>query len=117
MAYDDFEETQTDFDLSDPDDRRTYDTRYIQKLKELTGGIDGDSQDEIIDELQNISYNPSNSPENDCELNVLKSKNVIRQKSRMDSHTKSFLEYIASEDGRSLADVKREYRKQTRGGQ
>jgi len=118
MAYDD-NDTNNDLEYETPgtpEHSRIYDIRYIKKLKDLTAGIDSDEQDELIDELKGISYNPSNSPENDCELNFLKSKNVIRQKSKLDSHTASYLQFQAVESGKSLAEVKREFRKFAKGG-
>lgn len=110
------EERQTDFDLDIPEDRLVYDQRYIRKLKELTDPLGTAAQDEIIDELQNLKYDPSNNPEQDCELNYLRSKNIVRQKSRLDSSTESYLRFQAETSGRSLAEVKREYRKTVKKG-
>jgi len=105
-----------DLDLNDEDDRRTYDTRYLTKLKELTGKMDTDSQDEVIDELKTMQYNPSNSPEVDCELNFLKSQNERKKKQHRFSKTEeSFLQFQAQESGKSSAQVKSEARKFLKG--
>jgi len=58
----DYEERQTEFDMDIPEDRLVYDKRYIRKLKDLTDPLGTDSQNELIDELQTIRYNVSNSP-------------------------------------------------------
>lgn len=118
MEYDnDFdEERQTDFDMDIPEDRLAYDKRYVRKLRDLTDSMDKDSEGEIIDELQGLRYDPSNSPENDAELNYLKSTNVIRQKSKLNDSTKSYLQEIARRDGRKFSDVHREYRKMIKKG-
>jgi len=97
-AYNEF------LDLEDADDRRTYDTRYITKLKELTDGIDTSDRDEIIDELQTIKYDPTSNPEQDCELNYLRGQNQRKRKAYQFSKSElNFLEYTAAEDGKSLA--------------
>ena len=112
----DYEKEQTDFDMDTPEDRSVYDRRYITKLKELTGKMDSEDTDEVISELQGMNYNPSNSPENDCELNYLKTKNVIRQKSKLNPSVASYLQFLATESGKPLSEVKRNYRKITKKG-
>ena len=101
-----------DLDLEDEDDRRTYDTRYLTKLKEITNGVDAEDRDEDIQEMETLRYNPSNSPETDVELNWLKCQNERKRKQYQFSKTEeSFLRYQAQESGKSLAQVKREARK------
>ena len=104
----DFENEQTDFDLTDPDDQRVYDQRYLQKIKELSGSLDNDAKEDIVEEMGTLKYNPSNSPENDAHLNWLRSQNIAKQKSRFDSHSESLLRFQAEESGKSLSHVKRE---------
>ena len=99
-------------DLEDEDDRRTYDKRYLTKLKEITNGVDGEDRDEVIKEMEIMRYNPSNSPETDAELNWMKSQNERKRKQHQFSKTEeSFLQFQAQESGKSLAQVKREARK------
>ncbi|MFH1933312.1 MAG: hypothetical protein ABIN18_17185 [Pseudomonadota bacterium] len=112
----DYDELQRDFDLTDPEDRRAYDKRYIEKIKELSGGLDNDEQEDVIEEMHTLNYNPSNSPENDAELNWLRGRNIAKQKNRFNPATESYLQHIASEDGKTLAQVKKEYRKIMKGG-
>ena len=98
-------------DLEDQDDRRTYDTRYITKLKELTEGIDAELRDEIIDELQTIKYDPTSNVEQDAELNYLRGQNQRKRKlHQFSKHEESFLQFQAQESGKSLTQVKREAR-------
>jgi hypothetical protein len=103
-------------DMEDADDRRTYDTRYITKLKELTQGVDSEDRDAVIDELQTIKYDPTSNPEQDCELNYLRGQNQRKRKQHQFSKSEeSFLQFQAQESGKSVAQVKREARKFLKG--
>ena len=112
----DFEETQTDFDLTDANDRRVYDTRYLQKIKELSGELNAEEKDDIFDQMHSLNYNASNSPENDAHLNFLRSQNIAKQKNRFDPHTESLLRSKAEMTGKPLAQVKKEARAYLKGG-
>ena len=112
----DYELEQKDFDMTDPGDRIVYDKRYISKLKELSKNLDADTQDDIISQMENLTYNPSNSPENDGELNFLRSRNIVKQQNRFDPHTESLLRDKAERTGKPLAQVKREARAYLKGG-
>jgi hypothetical protein len=104
-------------DLEDPEDRTTYDRRYITKLKELTEGVDSEDRDAVIDELKTIKYDPTSNPEQDCELNYLRGQNQRKRKLHQFSKSEeSFLRYQAEEDGISLSQAKRNARKFLKGG-
>ena len=118
MAYDDENDFDNDLDLHEkgsPEHTKIYDPLYVRGIKNATEGMDTEEVDEVIDELKGIRYNMTDNPEQDAELNVLRSRNVIRQKSRLDATTESYLKYQAQTSGKSFAEVKREYRKLTRG--
>ena len=111
------EELQTDFDLTDPDDRRAYDIRYIKKLKSLSDPFESDVRDENISEMEKLDYTPSNRPETDAEINWLKCDIARKKKQYQFSKSEeSFLQFQAQESGKSVAQVKREARKFLKGG-
>ena len=112
----DFENEQTDFDLTDPDDQRVYDARYLRKIKELTEELDSDAKDDIYDSMVSLKYNASNSPENDAHLNFLRSQNISKKKNQFDSHSESLLQFQAQESGKSLSEVKKAARQVLKGG-
>ena len=111
----DYDELQRDFDLTEPEDRRAYDKRYIEKIKDLSGQLDNDEQEDVIEEMHTLNYNPSNSPENDAELNWLRGRNIAKQKNRFDPHTESLLRSKAEATGKPLAQIKREARAYLKG--
>ena len=117
----DYDNNDLDLDLDyeepgSPEYNRKRDIRYVRTIKNVTEGMHADEVDEIVTELESMTYNPSNSPENDAELNVLRAKNIIRQKSRLNPSTASYLRYQAQTSGKSLAEVTREYRKMVKKG-
>ena len=111
MGYDD-ENDLNDLELEEPgtpEHSRIYDLRYVRQLKTLTEGKPAEEVDEIIKEMETLSYTPSNRPETDAEINWMKSQ--IAQKKKQHQFTKdelSFLQHTAQEDGISLAEAKRQ---------
>ena len=103
-------------ELNPNDKIKYYDTPYLKTIKDLSASFDGDEVDEIIGEMESLRYNPSNKPRLDAEINFLKAQNMVRAKSRFDSHTESLLRDKAERTGKPLAQVKREARAYLKGG-
>ena len=106
----DYEQEEDEY-LSDSEKQRKYDIGYLTELKVHTDPFDSYDRDETIKKLETLKYTPSNNPKNDAHLNFMIAREAIRQESKLDPNTRSYLQEIAKRDGKTMAEVTREYRK------
>ncbi len=94
--------------LDEGEKARQYQDSYIGNMKKLTDGLDNDHRETLFTELETIKYNPTSSPAQDAELNLLRAQKIVSSKKRnLGGAVSSFLKYKQRADGKSAASIDR----------
>ena len=92
----------------DEDEKKQYQDSYLDSMKKLTSGLDEDARTLVFEEMQTMSYNPSENPGMDAELNFMKAEKTLSSKAKnMGRGMSSFLNYKAKADSKTPAQVNR----------
>lgn len=111
--YDDYDDDNESF-LSEiekdekAEKARKYQKRYLEGMDAKTQNMDADRKSALFSEMENIKYNPTKHPEQDCELNILRAEKIVASKKRkLGGAASSFLRFKARADGKSAASIDR----------
>lgn len=101
-----------DDDYLDSDEKaekaRQYQERYFEGMKARTKGMDEDARSALFAEMENIKYNPTSSPAQDAELNLLRAQKIVSGKKRkLGGAVGSFLRFKQRADGKSAGAIDR----------
>jgi hypothetical protein len=107
-----------DYEHYDDDD---YNAAYLKYLRNRAEEYpDETDREEFFKELQSITYDPTDNPRQDAELNYRRAKDRLRQKrkaERLPEAAQSFVKFKMNHDGMSEADAKKWVRKTLKGGE
>ncbi len=114
--YEDYDE-DSDGALYENFDEDSYEATYLSKLGELAWDMPKDEIDEFDQELfANHNRRHSENPAADAELNFMRVKKIIDGRNQLDSASEGFVRYMAMDEGRPEAEVRREAQRFLRKG-
>ena len=109
--YEDEYLTEEDLAKKKLDRQAAYNKTYRTKIEDQMAGL-GDEREDVLDELNRMSYTPSGNGALDAELVFLKAEKAARQSNRIeDKNVKSYARYIERDRGLTKAEVRKMIRK------
>ncbi len=95
-----------------------YNDPYVEKIGDLLKTKEEDEAQEILKEMREMRYEPSEEPALDAEVNFLKAEKAVRKKTKINNpYIKSYARFIQHEHGLSDAEIKRRVREALNGGE